>query len=218
MIHVRTVDFLAKEAQKQLDQESVLSNYHFLAGQNVPTENIPDIFGCTKTWNRKPDLRLDIVDGEVHAIRKLLAGEVTFRNGSFDKAVTVATSYLAAWTDIAYSLAIILNENEDNSAIDLIQILLFIRTMPAVSNPIVNVNSNYCRTPEVLLENTASNRTLGRLLDANVLKNMTYFRNDIDDPSANFELILLVEEICDLTELNRDDFLVDYIRLDLREY
>lgn len=210
----RCMERLANSSITLTDQDLRLS-----AGTGRRLSGAPDIFGCTAVKIRYPDARLDMEYTNGLTKMTLVAGEVTFRNGGFKKAVTVAASYLMPWTNTPYSLVVVLHETADNSNVESLEFILMrrrtqVKNITGAANP----DLDDCRVEPHQLRRHMTSPEMEDALEVFIVRRVIVYRADVIDPDFDFTFQIPVQELCWLSGLNPGLFEGDSLTFDLREY
>lgn len=219
-LHQTAVDILAENIQGALAETRVLANNELklTTGAGRKLSGAPDIYGCTTVQQRYPDFRLDIRTRTNHDVVTVVAAEVTFRNGKFQKAMTVASSYLMPWTNVLYSLVIIINESEDRNSVESLEIFLLKRRdrIQAVTGAAAP-NRFDCRfVPDDLRR--ATDPELEAALEIEIVRRVRFLREDVIDLDVDMTFNIPSDAICHLSGLPRATIQIEVLTFDLRNY
>jgi hypothetical protein len=187
-------------------------------------KNVPDHFGCTVIRDRTPDACLEVQGLDCLPIQSVLISEVTFRNGGFQKAVTIAATYLMPWTNHPFVLVVLLEEAEGRDDVESIRFILMerisrIKNLTGCPLP----GEEACRdVPEQLklrrYDPELTNRSLGQHLQVRVLQNFVVRREDLDRQELDLTIKISVERLVFLTGLDPGILDGPEIVIDLRSF
>src|SRR5690606_29866510 len=112
-------------------------NGHFFVTGNYKVSQAVDIYGCAWIKSKFADTMVDFWENPLFPSFQLLAGEITFRNGDFSDALTVAATLIHKWTNVVYVLSITLHENTRRCDVDAITFILMKRNtqIAELTNP-----------------------------------------------------------------------------------
>lgn len=220
-VHQRSVEWLNRYIEEMANTSVSLTeqDLKLTAASGRSLSGAPDVFGCTAVQIRYPDVRLDLEFTNGINKMTLMAGEVTFRNGGFKKAVTVAASYLMPWTNTPYSLVIVLHEAANSSNVESLEFILMrrrtqVKNITGAANP----DQDYCRVEPHQLRRHMTSPEMEDALEVFIVRRVIVYRADVIDPDFDFTFQIPVQELCWLSGLNPGLFEGDSLTFDLREY